>query len=206
MQQIVMPFDGQVIEVIRDECGKPWVSVRSVCQAIGIDVETQRRKLISDTRFRCGHMTAPSIGGMQETFCIPLEQLNGWLFGINPNKVPEHVRPALVAYQQECFSVLYKHFMPRGEIDLQPFMDRFDRLDKKLDQLAGIADTVLGDDKDEIQTLVQQVADVHNVDGRTVWGWIQTELDIQSYKRQNRKIINFLKNKLGKGLTLVKEN
>jgi hypothetical protein len=53
--------------------------------------------------------------------------------------------------------------------------------------------------------LVNQVAEEHGVDGRTVWGWIQTECDVASYKKQNLRIKNFLRNKLGKGIKLVKD-
>lgn len=200
-----MPFDSKIVEVIRDGYGNLGVGVRSICEAIGIAPNNQIEKLKGNSRFNWYFSISVAADGKnRDTFCIPLNQLNGWLFGINPNKVPEHVRPALIAYQQECFQVLYKHFMPRGEMDLQPFMDRFDRLEKKIDHLAGAADAVFGDDKDEIQTLVQQVADAYEVAGRTVWGWVQTELDVNSYKKQNMRIKNFLKNKLGIGLKVVK--
>jgi len=33
MKQVKMPFDGNVIETVTGEDGKPWISVRSVCQA-----------------------------------------------------------------------------------------------------------------------------------------------------------------------------
>jgi hypothetical protein len=76
MQQVVMPFDGNTVEVIKNEVGEAFVSVRSVCRAIGIDVENQRKKLAGDSRYRCGDMTAPSAGGPQTVFCTPLSQLN----------------------------------------------------------------------------------------------------------------------------------
>jgi len=206
MQQVVMPFDNSVVEVIRNENGEPFVVVKSVCDSIGVAHWKQTDRLKANPTFKGSTYVVPSAGGPQETYCLPLNQLNLWLGSINPMRTKEPVRSNLITYQRECAEILYRHFMPRGELDLQPLMDRFDMLDKKIDDLRGIADTVFGDDKTEIQSLVEAVSQMYRVDGRTVWGWIQSELDIQSYKKQNRKIINFLRNKLGKGLTLVKEN
>lgn len=101
---------------------------------------------------------------------------------------------------------LYKYFMPNGATDLSALLDRFDLLDKKMDGMIGVSETVFGDDQKEIQDLVAAVARVHGVDGRTVWGWVQTECDVSSYKKQNLKVKNYLRNKLGSGvLGVVKE-
>lgn len=209
-------FYGNIIEAVRDENGECWVSVRSVCEGIGVDWAGQWRKISSDPKFTCCHMsTHDSIGREQDMVCIPLQQLNGWLFSVNANKVKEDIRPKLLQYQQECMGVLYKHFVPRGEHDLSAFLARFDLIDhrleqfdvvnKKLDEMLCISETVFGDDQKEIQDLVAAVAKVYCVDGRTVWGWVQTECDVSSYKKQNQKVKNFLKNKLGLGLSLVKK-
>jgi len=207
MQVEQFGFHGHVIEAVKDEKGELWVSVRSVCEGIGVEWARQCQKLSADPKFSCVHMyTAGADGKSYETVCIPLNQLNGWLFSINANKVREDIRPKLLQYQQECMDALYKHFMPRGELDMSGFIARFDLIDKKLDQLNCVAETVFGDDQKEIQDLVSAVAKKYGVDGRTVWGWVQTECDVASYKRQNLKVKNFLKNKLGKGIKLVKED
>ena len=54
MQEVVMPFDGKVVETVTGEDGKPWISVRSVCQAIGMEDRRQFKKIQSDGRFRGG--------------------------------------------------------------------------------------------------------------------------------------------------------
>lgn len=206
MQVEQVSFYGNVIDAVKDEKGELWVSVRSVCEGIGVDHKRQREKIQSDPKFNWGHMSSVAEDGKdREMICIPLNQLNGWLFSINANKVREDIRPKLIQYQQECMDVLYKHFMPRGELDMSGFIARFDLIDKKLDQLNCVAETVFGNDQEEIQDLVSAVAKKYNVDGRTVWGWVQTECDVASYKRQNLKVKNFLKNKLGLGIKLIKD-
>ena len=42
--------------------------------------------------------------------CIPLTKLNGWLFSINPDKVREEIREAVIRYQEECHIVLHNYW------------------------------------------------------------------------------------------------
>ena len=199
-------FHGNVIEAVKDERGECWVSVRSICDGIGVSWPPQYTKIKNDPRYRGYDIVTPSASGSQTTLCLPVNQLNGWLFSINANKVHEDVRPRLLQYQKECMEVLYKHFMPKGERDLGVIMERLSIMNNKLDEIGCIKDTVFGDDQKEIQELVTKVAEVYRVDGRTVWGWVQTECDVSSYKKQNHKVMNFLRNKLGKGVIgIVKE-
>jgi hypothetical protein len=44
---------------------------------------------------------------------LPLDYLNGWLFGINANRVKDEVKDRLVRYQEECYQVLADHFRKR---------------------------------------------------------------------------------------------
>ena len=69
---------------------------------------------------------APTAGGMQKVFCIPLEKLNGWLFTINTNKVKPEVREKLIAYKNECFKVLYDHFLQKAA-QSKAFPENFDK-------------------------------------------------------------------------------
>jgi hypothetical protein len=42
---------------------------------------------------------------------LPLGYLNGWLFGINANRVKEETRDRLIRYQRECYQVLADAFL-----------------------------------------------------------------------------------------------
>ena len=61
---------------------------------MGLAWKPQFLKLKSDPRFSRGmvHMVIPSEGGSQETCCIPLRKLPGWLMTISPNKVKPEIR------------------------------------------------------------------------------------------------------------------
>lgn len=40
----------------------------------------------------------------------PLRYVYGWLATINPGKVTESAREAVIRYRRECYEVLYEHF------------------------------------------------------------------------------------------------
>jgi hypothetical protein len=45
--------------------------------------------------------------------CLPLDYLNGWLFGVNANRVKDAVRDKLIRYQMECYRVLAREFVQK---------------------------------------------------------------------------------------------
>ena len=110
-QIIEVPFRYDVINAVNVD-GDIYVAMRPICENIGIDWARQAQKLDAQKdKFNCRHMsTVAADGKTRSVICIPLRKLNGWLFSINPNKVREDIRPALVAYQEECFSALHDYF------------------------------------------------------------------------------------------------
>ena len=49
----------------------------------------------------------------REMVMLPIEYLNGWLFGIDPNRVKPELKDKIIAYQRECYFVLADHFRSR---------------------------------------------------------------------------------------------
>jgi hypothetical protein len=135
------------IEVINHN-GEHWVSVRHVCNALGIDFASQRTKLAGKDIFTSGDITTRRTDGNRcEMFCIKAEQAHLWVAGISAAKIPDSdKRKAFIAYQQECCSVLYHHFMGKGEdfagisqAILQKFNERLELLEEKSkDQIKAI--------------------------------------------------------------------
>lgn len=90
-----------------------FVAMRPVVEGMGVDWKSQHRKLISDSaRFCVHHMTTQMPGDDQrrEMLCLPLRRLNGWLMSISSSKVRPEIRDTVIAYQQECDEVLFRHF------------------------------------------------------------------------------------------------
>ncbi|MDP4300354.1 phage antirepressor N-terminal domain-containing protein [Leptothrix discophora] len=93
--------------------GVPHVSVRSICEALGIDAEAQRLRIKRHSvlsSVACVTKAPAADGKSYDTLCLPLDKLNGWLFGISAARVRPELRERLIAYQRECFDVLARHF------------------------------------------------------------------------------------------------
>lgn len=107
-------FHDQSIIAIEHE-GKHFVALRPIVENIGLDWAAQytrinRHHVLKST---VAVMTTVAEDGKQrEMLCLPLSMLNGWLFGVDVNRVREEIRPKLIRYQTECFDVLYRHFTP----------------------------------------------------------------------------------------------
>ncbi|RZS57140.1 phage antirepressor N-terminal domain-containing protein [Sphaerotilus mobilis] len=96
--------------------GIPHVSVRSLCEALGLDAQAQTRRLMRHPVLAStvAIPATPSAGGDQQTLCLPLDYLNGWLFGISAARVRPELREHLIAYQREFFAALAAHFNASG--------------------------------------------------------------------------------------------
>lgn len=108
--QGVVSFHGQNLELI-EQNGEAYIAMRPVVEGLGLDWSAQRRKL-KKYRVRFGRVVIkfPSKGGIQNTACIPLKKLNGWLLLINTNKVRADIKAKLETYQEECSQVLYEYW------------------------------------------------------------------------------------------------
>lgn len=124
-QREVTFYDDDIIAALVDENGRRtiYVPLRPVCDRLGIDWSGQRQRInrdpvLSQVTQGVGVITAPSTdgrgGGMQEMLCIPLDYLNGWLFGINANRVNPEIRDRLIRYQMECYRILSEAFQQQN--------------------------------------------------------------------------------------------
>jgi len=113
-QLVSIPFHGQsLLATLVNNI--PHVAMKPICENIGLDWDGQRQKINRHPILSKGKVmiTAPSKGGLQEMLMLPVSFLNGWLFGIDSNRVKPEIRERLVEYQTECFDVLANHFMPK---------------------------------------------------------------------------------------------
>ena len=95
---------------------KPYAAIKSICDAIGLAWNAQferiKRDAVLSSVIRVTRTTG-SDGKKYEMLCLPLGYLNGWLLGVNANRVKPEIRQKLIQYQMECYDVLYQHFMPK---------------------------------------------------------------------------------------------
>jgi hypothetical protein len=116
-----VPFHGDTLEALQTPDGKVYVSLRRCCEALGIDPDSQRRRLADKERspWACTVMMTvhDASGRRQEACLVDLDTLPMWLATIDGSRVREEVRPKLLDYQRECARVLREHFLGKPPED-----------------------------------------------------------------------------------------
>lgn len=108
---IIVSFNNQSITAFMHN-DTPVVAMKPIVENIGLDWASQFSRIKRHPVMSKGivMITTPSAGGEQQTFCLPLKMLNGWLFGIDSNRVKPEIKDSVIAYQEKCFDVLAEHF------------------------------------------------------------------------------------------------
>ncbi len=93
--------------------------LRQLCDYLGVSYTGQRERVERDPVLsqKLQSVQISTAGGAQEMQCLPLDYLNGWLFGINANRVKASIRDRLIRYQEECFIVLRDAFQQPSGLD-----------------------------------------------------------------------------------------
>lgn len=99
----IVKFENDEMTVFKSE-NQIYVAIRPICEALGLDIEKQIDNL------RNHEVLAEEKKVFNKLVCLPIQMLNGWLFGIQANKTKPEVREKLRAYQKRCYEVLYNHF------------------------------------------------------------------------------------------------
>jgi hypothetical protein len=141
-------FRGRQLLTIEDG-GEIYVALRPVAEHLGLNWKKQLQKL----KGKGGYLKVLPLetsGGVQETSCIPLRRINGWLFSINPSRVKPQYRDSIVAYQDECFEALFSYWHAGGAINPRAHQEQIEALRAELElvqaqtKLLKAADAVFG--------------------------------------------------------------
>lgn len=108
--QINVPFHGSNLIVVTHN-GEAYVPMKSIVQGIGMDWSSQATKLRNNvSRWGVVMITTPTNGKPQDSLCIPLRKLFGWLQTLQPNRIREEIRDKVIQYQNECDDVLWRYW------------------------------------------------------------------------------------------------
>jgi len=89
------------------------VPVRTICDVLGIDWSSQRRRILRDEVLGSTVVEMTTVaqdGRRRKMVALPLEYLHGWLFGISASQVKEEFRDKITLYRRECFQALSTAF------------------------------------------------------------------------------------------------
>lgn len=135
--------DRQVMAVSID--GRPMVSLRHCCEAIGMATDSQRRKLRSRSWATVTQeVSVAEDGKPREMTMIDRRTFTMWLGGIDENKVSPEARPILIAFQAEAADALDAYFNEGGAINPRATEDQLDRIARQAQAQAAVLQALRG--------------------------------------------------------------
>jgi hypothetical protein len=121
-QKNIVFYDDEITTVVALVGGERvvYVPLRPICDFLGLAwpgqyLRIKRDHVLSDVVMSV-IVTITDIDPISrrphtsEVLAIPLDYLNGWLFGLNPDRVNPESREKIIAYQRDCYRVLARHF------------------------------------------------------------------------------------------------
>lgn len=125
VEQRAVEFHGDRIVAVLAETNAGrvvYVPVRPLCDVLGVSWPAQFRRINRDpvlsevamsVTVTATHIGRPTRARVtQDLLALPVDFLNGWLFGISPDRVRPDVRDIVIRYQRECYAVLARAFAP----------------------------------------------------------------------------------------------
>lgn len=113
------------------------VPIKPICQALGIDESSQRKKIQEDDFFSSNAVLSTAVGADKkdrEMLCLPLGFIFSWLATINPQNVKEEAREGVKLYRVKCAQIIYKAMFLQNQF----LKDKELMIEKKLNELEEI--------------------------------------------------------------------
>ncbi len=116
VEKTVLFYDDEIKLVIVQQGNQQqaFVPVRPICEFLGVTWSPQLRRINRDPILSevatSVTVTVTESGQRGQMLCLPIDYLNGWLFGINATRVKEEIRERLLRYQRECYQTLAQAF------------------------------------------------------------------------------------------------
>lgn len=120
-QKQVLFYDDEITAVLVqvDDEQQVYIPLRPICEYLGLDWSAQTRRIRRDpvlskwATFVAITATNPEEaqkGGNPNMLCLPLDYLNGFLFGVSASRVKADLQERVILYQERCYKVLTEAF------------------------------------------------------------------------------------------------
>lgn len=125
IEQKQVTFYDDELTAIRADDGQIYVSVRHMCDALGLNAQAQTRRIRRHNVMNDGFMVAKiaTIKGVRKSNILRVDLVPLWLTGVGTNAVKEEVRSKLERFQREAAKVLWESFQ-EGRLTADPTFDQ----------------------------------------------------------------------------------
>lgn len=151
VEQREVTFYDDELTAVRADDGQVYVSVRRMCEAVGLDRKSQSNRIRRHTILSEGYkggviMTPPSQsgqgGGQQQATFLRVDLVPLWLSGVDTSRVKEEVRPKIERFQRESAKVLWEAFQ-EGRLTVEPSLDDLLKSDSPAAQAYQMAQAIM---------------------------------------------------------------
>ncbi|OJV96051.1 MAG: hypothetical protein BGO39_03505 [Chloroflexi bacterium 54-19] len=96
-----------------------YVPLRPLCDYLELNWSSQLQRIKRDPVLSEIQTVViiNTVQGPRETICLPLEYLNGWLFGVNATRVKPELKDKVIRYQRDCYKVLSNYFQNEATVE-----------------------------------------------------------------------------------------
>jgi hypothetical protein len=139
IEQKQVAFYGDELTAIKTNDGQVYVSVRHMCDALGLSVQAQTRRIHRQEVLADGFMVAKmaTIKGEREASWLRADMIPLWLTGVSVKSVKEEITK-LKRFQKEAARVLWEAFQ-EGRLTTEPEFDELLQVDSDAVQAYQIA-------------------------------------------------------------------
>ena len=88
---------------------------------MGLDWSSQKKRIERDDVLSSVKVIMTATGSDDKNYemvCLPIDYINGFLFGIDTSRVSEEIRPVVLYYKRECYKALFEFWNKPKEFAL----------------------------------------------------------------------------------------
>lgn len=158
-------FHNQTLITLQKD-GVAYVAMKPICENIGLDWKSQFARIKRDEVLNSTMVMITTVGNdgkNREMLCLPIHYLNGWLFGVDTNRVKAEIKDKLITYKKECYQALFDYW--NNGVAVNPRATKDDR--KPLVQAVNMLVAETGAIYSNVWKMIHQRFDVSCVDELT---------------------------------------
>ncbi len=163
-QLSTVQFHNQSL-VTFEQDGIYYTAMKPICENIGLDWAAQYSRINRDDVLSSIILMIRIVaedGKNREMACLPIDYLNGWLFGIDVKRVKPEIRDLLITYKKECYKALSDYWM-KGKAERKTTTDERTGLRQAVSQLVSKKGLIYSD----AYSFIHQRFNVQHIDELT---------------------------------------